>query len=105
MLVFCGMLTLTGKGGSYGPLTASVISNLILPFFLSTCAALAAMLRLGTWPGTAVVLVAAGVIQYSAVERLDAFHRFSEYGSPYWLTSKLVAAGIALTLGAWTVCC
>lgn len=100
-LLFCGILVTTGTGGELGSITAILITEILLPICLSTFAALAAMLCFGTWPGTAVVL-AVGVIQFSAGERLGMFQLFSEYGSAHWLTSKLVAVGLAVALGCCT---
>ncbi|RUT47226.1 hypothetical protein EJP82_08620 [Paenibacillus anaericanus] len=100
-LLFYGILVMTGTSGEFGSSTAVLITDLLLPICLSTLAALAAMLRFGTWPGTAVVL-AVGVIQFSAGERLGVFQLFSEYGSTNWLASKLVAVNLAIALGVCT---
>lgn len=100
-LLFYGILVTTGTSGEFGSSTAALITNLLLPICLSTFAALAAMLRFGTWPGTAVVL-AVGVIQFSAGERLGVFQLFSEYGSAHWLASKLVGVSLAVALGVCT---
>lgn len=101
-LLFYGILVMTGTSGEFGSSTAALITDLLLPICLSTFAALAAMLRFGTWPGTAVVL-AVGVIQFSAGERLGVFQLFSEYGSAHWLASKLVAVNLAVALGVCTI--
>ncbi|MBP1995090.1 hypothetical protein [Paenibacillus eucommiae] len=100
-LLFYGILVTTGTSGEFGSSTAVLITELLLPICLSTFAALAAMLRFGTWPGTAAVL-AVGVIQFAAGDRLGVFQLFSEYGSAHWLTSKLVAVGLAVALGVCT---
>lgn len=100
-LLFYGILVTTGTGGELGSGTAALITNLLLPICLSTFAALAAMLRFGTWPGTAAVL-AVGVIQFFAGERLGVFQLFSEYGSAHWLASKLVGVSLAVALGVCT---
>ena len=101
-LLFYGILVMTGTSGEFGSGTAALITDLLLPICLSTFAALAAMLRFGTWPGTAVVL-AVGVIQFSAGERLGVFQLFSEYGSAHWLASKLVSVNLAVALGVCTI--
>ncbi|MFF2019703.1 hypothetical protein [Paenibacillus sp. NPDC058177] len=100
-LLFYGILVMTGTSSEFGSGTAVLITDLLLPICLSTFAALAAMLRFGTWPGTAAVL-AVGVIQFSAGERLGVFQLFSEYGSAHWLASKLVAVSLAVALGVCT---
>ncbi|WP_339823611.1 hypothetical protein NST45_20135 [Paenibacillus sp. FSL R7-0163] len=100
-LLFYGILVMTGTSGEFGSNTTLLITDLLLPICLSAFAALAAMLRFGTWPGTAVVL-AVGVIQFSAGERLGVFQLFSEYGSEHWLASKLVAVSLAIALGVIT---
>jgi cytochrome b561 len=100
-LLFYGILVMTGTSGEFGFSTAVLITDLLLPICLSTFAALAAMLRFGTWPGTAAVL-AVGVIQFSAGERLGVFQLFSQYGSAHWLASKLVAVSLAVALGVCT---
>lgn len=97
-LLFYGILVMTGTSGEFGFSTAVLITELLLPICLSTFASLAAMLRFGTWPGTAVVL-AGGVIQFFAGERLGVLQLFSEYGSTHWLASKLVAVILAAALG------
>lgn len=100
-LLFYGILVLTGTSSEFGSNTTVLITDLLLPICLSAFAALAAMLRFGTWPGTAAVL-AVGVIQFSAGERLGVFQLFSEYGSDHWLASKLVAVSLAIALGVIT---
>ncbi|MBE9916896.1 hypothetical protein G8C92_23030 [Paenibacillus donghaensis] len=100
-LLFYGILVMMGTSGEFGFSTAVLITDLLLPICLSTFAALAAMLRFGTWPGTAAVL-AVGVIQFSAGERLGVFQLFSQYGSAHWLASKLVAVSLAVALGVCT---
>lgn len=97
-VLFYGILVMTGTSVVFGSGTAVLIIDLLLPVCLSMFAALAAMLRFGTWPGTVVVL-AVGVIQFSAGERLGVFQLFSEYGSAHWLASKLVAVNLAVVLG------
>lgn len=97
-LLFYGILVMTGTSGEFGTSTATLITDLLLPICLSTLAALAAMLRFGTWPGTVAVL-AVGVIQFFAGERLGVFQLFSEYGSAHWLASKIVGVSLALALG------
>ncbi|WNS46080.1 hypothetical protein [Paenibacillus sp. MMS20-IR301] len=101
-LMFYGIIATAGPRGGSGAGIAVLISDLLLPVCLSTFAALAAMLIFGTWPGSAVVL-AAGVIQLSAGERLGMFQLFSEYGSAHWLASKLVAVSLALGLVVGTM--
>lgn len=100
-LLFYGILLMTGSSGEFGSSAAVLITELLLPICLSTFASLAAMLRFGTWPGTAVVL-AAGVIQFFAGERLGILQLFSEYGSSHWLASKLVAVILAAALSVCT---
>jgi len=100
-LLFYGILVTTGTSGEFGSSTAVLIIDLLLPICLSTFAALAAMLCFGTWPGTVAVL-AVGVIQFSAGERLGVFQLFSEYGSTHWLANKLVAVSLVIALGICT---
>lgn len=100
-LLFYGILVTTGTSGEFGSGTAALITDLLLPICLSTFAALAAMLRFGTWPGTAAVL-AVGVIQFSAGERLGVFQLFSEYGSAQWFASKFLSVSLAVALGVCT---
>jgi len=100
-LMFYGVLSLTGDGVQFGGTTAVVVADLLLPICLSTFAALTAMLCFGTWPGTVLVL-AIGIIQFSAGERLGIFHLFSQYGSHYWLLSKLIAVTLSAMLGICT---
>lgn len=100
-LLFHVILVMTGTSGEFGSSTTVLITDLLLPICLSAFAALAAMLRFGTWPGTMAVL-AVGVIQFSAGERLGVFQLFSEYGSAHWLASKLVGVSLVVTLGVCT---
>jgi hypothetical protein len=100
-LLFYVILVMTGTSGELGSITTVLITDVLLPICLSAFAALAAMLRFGTWPGTAAVL-AAGVIQFFAGERLGMFQLFNEYGSAHWLESKLVAVNLTVVLGVCT---
>lgn len=48
-LLFYGILVMTGTSGEFGSNTTLLITDLLLPICLSAFAALAAMLRFGTW--------------------------------------------------------
>lgn len=100
-LLFYGMLVFMGLSGHYGGSVAIRIIDLLLPICLSTFAALAAMLRFGTWPGTVIVL-AIGVLQFVAGDRLGVFQLFGAYGSAHWLASKLIAVALAIALAICT---
>lgn len=92
-LLFYGILVTTGTSGEFGSSTAALVTNLLLPICLSTFAALAAMLRFGTWPGTAVVL-AVGVIQFSAGGGLACFNYSAN-------TAPLTGLQASLLVLAW----
>ena len=99
--LFNGILVLTDTSGVYNINIAIGMIDLLLPICLSTLAALAAMLRFGTWPGTAIVLTV-GILQFVAGDRLGVFHLFKEYGSAQWFASKLIAVVLAIALGGCT---
>lgn len=100
-LLFTGLLVMTDTSGEFGVHATIRIIDLLLPICLSTFAALAAMLRFGTWPGTVIVL-AVGVLQFVAGDSLGVFQLFGAYGSAHWLASKLIAAALTIALGICT---
>jgi hypothetical protein len=100
-LLFTGLLVMTGTSGEFGVHATVRVIDLLLLLCLSTFAALTAMLRFGTWPGTIIVLTI-GVLQFVAGDRLGVFQLFGAYGSTHWLASKLIAAALTITLGICT---